>query len=164
MTLIVGERTNMRTWRPRLWPDVECEGYWRLMLRLGAFRDARSSAKLAAIGLAAAPAVNLLPPDPQGAAWDAETAREVALAWLQRFAGYDRVYLAGGRVAAALGARGGPLAGRYGEEFAVGEARCVLVPHPSGLNHFWNDQAAVDRLRLKLAGGRRCSKRARGGG
>lgn len=148
---LIGERQNSKTWRPPFWPGVSGEKYWRLMLKLRAFRDEQSQAKLRRLGIEVSEclSVNLLPPDPQTVPWDAEKAREVAGFWLPRF--HRRLlYLAGGRVAAAFGVRRGPLRGSFGKSSMVGGSRIIIIPHPSGLNHFWNDRGDVVDLQNVL--------------
>jgi hypothetical protein len=149
--IVVGERMNRTTWRPRGWPTVmRQDRYWELMLRLGAFRDGQSRVKLASLGLGDCDAVNLLPPDPQGVPWEAERAEEVASVWLDHLREYDGCLLAGARVAAAVGLRGRmtDLLGRRSSVFGV---RVVVIPHPSGLNRFWNSSIAVESLKEKLS-------------
>ena len=114
----------------------------------------RGGARLAALaGVAPAelPArfdlANLLPawPGPgsgSGSAFPAAEARRAAAAL--DLAG-RRVVALGGRVAAALGARGA--------RFEVVEARgatVLLFPHPSGASRFWNDPASVERAGVAL--------------
>lgn len=149
--IVVGERMNQATWRPRDWPvAVSHPRYWKLMRRLGAFNDEKSKTKLASLGLTGYDAVNLLPPDPQRSPWDAERAKEVMAAWLDHLRGYDRCFLTGVKVSAAIGLRGRQV-GLLGRRSSVCGVRVVVIPHPSGLNRFWNDVAAVWQLRDKLS-------------
>jgi hypothetical protein len=147
--VVVGERMNLPTWRPRYWPDVHGDRHWRLMLRLGAFRDARSRAKLASLGLAEYDSINLLPPDPQGTSWDAEKAEEVAVTWMEKFRAYDQCLLAGARVARAFHLGGG-MGRLMGKSTCACGVRVVVIPHPSGLNRFWNSRIKVDSLSERL--------------
>lgn len=148
--LVIGERMNRPTWRPGGWPDLRGDRYWKLMSRLGAFKGERSRAKLASIGLEEYDAVNLLPPDPQGVRWDAAKANEVAISWLERVREYDRCLLAGRRVAAAFGARGG-MSELLGNRLSMFGIRATVIPHPSGLNRFWNNRYEVESLRESLS-------------
>lgn len=124
-TLIIGERFNQPSWRPR-------RGWtWKLALRLGAFGP-RSREKLARIGVDG-PGLNLTPPDPQGVLFDAIAAEEfVRENWLN-LTSYDTVYLAGRRVTKAV-------------LRVVQLPNLIMIPHPSGLNRFWNDPEAVEIL------------------
>ena len=149
--ILVGERMNQATWRPVCWPDVACGRYWRVMTRLGAFRDGRSGEKLRSMGLTWDLAVNLLPPDPQSVPWNAEGAAAVARAWLPRLKGYDLVLLVGRRVVDAFGVE---LLGSFteccGSEVDLGRVTGFVVPHPSGLSRFWNDAWNVERFKERL--------------
>jgi len=148
--LLIGERMNGPTWRPDEWPSLRGDRYWRLMLRVSAFNAEKSKAKLALIGLTEYDAVNLLPPDPQGVRWDSAKANEVAVSWLNHMREYDRCFLAGKRVAASLGVRGN-LPDLVGKKLSVFGVKVTVIPHPSGLNRFWNDSAAVEELRERLS-------------
>jgi hypothetical protein len=67
----------------------------------------------------------------KGDAFPIAEAREAA--WGVRLAGI--VLLAGRGVARAFGLGGA----RYFEWAAIGAARVAVVPHPSGISHWWND-------------------------
>lgn len=149
--ILVGERMNQATWRPTCWPDVACRRYWDVMVRLGAFRDARSCAKLKSLGLRWDVAVNLLPPDPQGVPWDAAMAREVAAAWLPRLSEFDLVMLAGRRVVDAFGVELlGTVSECCGSEVDLGGVAGLVLPHPSGLCRWWNDPENVAEFRRRV--------------
>lgn len=150
--ILIGERMNRATYRPTCWPDVSGARYWRLQLRFGAFRDCASRLKLGSLGVEWTDAANLLPPDPQGVCWDATRAREAAIAWLPRLRGYDLAWLAGARVLAAFGVdrRGRTMAELVGRFVDLGGVPAVPVPHPSGLNHWWNDPRNPGRFRRRL--------------
>lgn len=149
--ILVGERMNVPTWRPRCWPDVSCRRYWDVMLRAGAFRDARSQAKLRSLELTWDRAVNLLPPDPQGVPWDAAKAREVAAAWLPRLAEYGLVLLAGRRVIDAFGVELlGTVSECCGSEVDLGGVAGLVLPHPSGLCRWWNGPANVAEFKRRV--------------
>jgi hypothetical protein len=64
-----------------------------------------------------------------------------------RFAGRSFVLLAGHRVAAAFGVREG-----YLREFVLQGVPAAVVPHPSGVNRWWNDPANVARASAFLRG------------
>lgn len=149
--VLVGERMNQATWRPKCWPDVWCRRYWDVMVRLGAFRDSRSRAKLESLGLRWDLAVNFLPPDPQLVPWDAARAREVASAWLPRLQEeFSLVLLAGKRVVDAFGAELlGTMAECCGSTVDLGGVGGVMLPHPSGLSRWWNDPANVEEFRRR---------------
>lgn len=150
--LLIGERANRRARKLRRWD-------WRTALRCGAFRDAVSRERLARIDVRveACDSVNLLPPNLQGVPWDRSAAKRVAEAWLPRLEVYNLVFLVGAKVSAAFGLRG-RVGGRFGKMTQLGEASAVVIPHPSGLNRFWNDPGDVRRLRRavsRVAEGRR---------
>jgi hypothetical protein len=151
--VLIGERMNRRTYRPTRWPEVvQTERYWRLQLRFGLFRDGQGRQRLESLGLRWEDGLNLLPPDPQGVPWDAVTAREVAAAWLPRLRGYDVTYLCGGRVLDAFGVDrcGLRLSQLYGRPLDIGGALATCLPHPSGLNRWWNDPRNPERLKRRL--------------
>lgn len=76
---------------------------------------------------------NLLPGH---VAWDDGTAMAMAEAVLWcRVSDYDYVLLMGRRVAAACGMGDAP----YLRRFRFGKTTFVVVPHPSGMNRWWND-------------------------
>ena len=147
--IVIGERANLPAQRRR---DQTAAKYLRLMLKLRAFNDTRSRQKLARIGVhvAEAESANLLLQSPQGVPWDAGRAREVAEDWLLRLRGC-LAYLAGGRVARAFGVTERSLREVYGRSLRIGGVVAVVIPHPSGLNHFWNDAGDVSRLRRRLS-------------
>lgn len=154
--IVVGERMNVPTLRPQCWPDVACDHYYRLMLRLGAFRDQTSYRKLRSVGLdlesPGLETVNLLPLDPQNIPWDARKAKEVAEAWLPRLRdGFDLAVLCGRRVADAFSVDVlGKLEDCVGTPVALDGMDAVLLPHPSRLNRWWNDRTNVGGLRTRL--------------
>lgn len=59
----------------------------------------------------------------------------------------DVVLLAGLRVAGAFGARAG-----FFEWFELRGRRAAVIPHPSGVNRWWNDAANRERARAFLRG------------
>lgn len=144
--LVVGERRNEsdgREWTPESWA--------RVALRRGAFDD-RDAAKLSRIGLdlSSCDRLNLCPPAPQSEPWDAAFAREVAALLARTLARRPVVYLAGGRVLVALGVcrEGNPLAELYGQTVTtISGSSAIAIPHPSGLNRWWNDPRRSSRLR-----------------
>ncbi len=172
--LIVGERYNIGLTGKR-WPRAEqyvrddprqwCE----ISLRLGAFgtglsrrtqRDSVGRRKLASLGLCVDHAMNLLPPGEPGE-WNYGEARRVVrqLLDLMTIACYSakvykctngvlsrwaftRVVLLGRRTAASFGFASVP----FFEPVAY--EHVIVVPHPSGLNRFWNSPAQVERGRV----------------
>lgn len=117
------------------------------------FSDGRCRRRLAALGLDldAVALYNLLPdwpgPSSKGSAFHVPTVREVAAELLPALAAHARVVIAGKRAAAALGFREpylvwaeGPTGGRW-----------AVLPHPSGVNRWWNNPANVDAARRFLA-------------
>jgi hypothetical protein len=154
--LVIGERFNApprRAWdemTPRRWADA--------CLALGAFRDGPSRLKLASVGVAAdrADCLNLTPAAVQGQPWRSDFAAAVAALVLPRLAGWRVAYLCGARVAAAFGVRG-PVTPIFGRPVDLGGATAVVVPHPSGLNLWWNCRHRIEELRRclnSLSGGR----------
>lgn len=140
---------NAKTWRPYFWPDVDREEYWDLMLRMSAFRDPMSTSKFKKIGLETWSAVNLLPPDPQGIPWDAKMATVVAKTWRERLAHYEFVVLVGQRAATAFGLSI-KTSFLMGQVFDLDGITATIVPHPSGLNRWWNDTSRVRELKKCL--------------
>lgn len=157
MTLIA-ERFNQATWRPSYWPDVSGLRYWKLMTVLRAFRDdhcaacraARLRLSLLGINLLGARSANLLPPDPQGVPWDSEMAKVVAEAWEPVLRDSGLVVLVGGRVARAFGVRVKRLSEVFGRLVEPAGLMATVIPHPSGLNRFWNEASNVSKLRRRL--------------
>lgn len=72
--------------------------------------------------------------------WSNAAARAQAVEFTLRRQPGESVVLLGQRVAAAFEHRGEPFV--WDE---AGGVRWALVPHPSGLSHFWNDTANVRR-------------------
>jgi hypothetical protein len=137
MIVVVGERYNLgRDWTPR---DRARETDLRFLVRLGAFRKGTSRRCLVKHGLAWDAALNLLMPSSRVGAWDPGRAREVASSIRVELEDtFDSIVLAGRRVPKAFGVSG---------EFLTVEGKYALIPHPSGLNHWWNDH--VNRERAK---------------
>lgn len=71
-----------------------------------------------------------------------------------RFWRYEAVVLCGGVVASAFGLAGDPLSQAY-----VSGSRCLMLPHPSGRSHWWNEpknrSKAATTVRSMLPGLRR---------
>jgi len=153
--LIVGERFNMPG-RPA-WADMPAERWYRLALRLGALRDPSSRLALRRIGIDAdsCQSMNLTKPAPQGVPFDADYARDVAVLVYSDFArrvaqlvcadDWRIIVLCGRRVARAFCV---PDRQPWGTSPGGG---VVVIPHPSGLNRFWNDSAQVAALNRALA-------------
>lgn len=98
--------------------------------------------------ISAVDAVNLLRRFPgkegKGDAFPAAAARKSAARMLPGLAGRPIVLLAGKRVAAAFGVR----RLEYFREFRLGASPAAIIPHPSGVNRWWND--AGNRRRASL--------------
>lgn len=141
-TLVVGERR----------PDIHDER--------GAF-EPKHLDRLETLGfdLTDADTVNLLPGSSDVGAWDLVDARHNAKAVMQDALfgadapGYNRVLLCGVRVPAALGLARGLLS--TAELFDV---VFFVVPHPSGLNRWWNDKENVARATEIFEHGRSVSQ------
>ena len=136
-SMLVGERSNsdsvpdLDRMTPREWA-VRTES-------LPAFGTATARRKLLSVGidLGVTTAINLLPPHPSPSPWDEDRAAAVASALDIR--PFDVVYLAGRRVQRAFSGVSVP-----------SRSSLVSIPHPSGLCRFWNDRAAVSKLRKTL--------------
>lgn len=107
---------------------------------------------------------NLMPPSPRCGEWDARLALKVAhsVKW-QIDNDYDLVVLCGRRLQAAFGIPshvgfGYPYclsesfeAARHGSTESLNHlgqhCQWVVIPHPSGKNHFWNNQSKVKEIR-----------------
>lgn len=129
--VLVGERGNApRELTRRPSTDV------RLRLKIGAFREGVSRRRLENLGLKWDHSLNLLPSCPAAEAqWKNESemeASKVARALTEHF---DRAtfFLCGSRVSSAFGFAFKPLSVR-----TQGRHTFALLPHPSGLNRFWN--------------------------
>ncbi len=101
-----------------------------------------------------ADAVNLLGQFPGDCSWHKGHAFPVSKARRKaariRLRGYDVVVLAGRNVARAFGFEARP----FLEWFELRGVRGVVVPHPSGANHWWNDRrrrAKAERLLRRIA-------------
>ena len=132
-TIIVGERFNMKAWRPAVVQETD----FRLLVRMGCLNRGSSRQRLASTGLKWDAGCNLLMPSPVSGEWDADRAREVATAIAPSLAKYDHVVLLGKRVCEA-----------FGVDYVPGSDRgkMVVFPHPSGRCRFWNDPARVAKL------------------
>jgi hypothetical protein len=108
--------------------------------------------------------MNLLPPAPQKVRWAPTLAGQVAIAWYPHLLDYEVTYLCGRKVASAFGVPvSGPIPSRWGLSSAdwgdcfllQDDEECdhtlVVLPHPSGLNRFWNDEIAVELAREMLS-------------
>lgn len=140
--VVVGERANRDGPYPLPFP-LE---WARVSPSEGAFSDERSRSRLSSLGVRweEADSLNLMPPS-RDRSWCRRYASEVADLLLPSLRG--RLVLAcGRRPVAAFGVK----ESRWGDATTVGGVRVVLLPHPSGLNRFWNDPADVDRLASRL--------------
>lgn len=135
--LLVAERFNQTRWRQTLHRPYTTD-WFRVQLRFGALRG---NPRLATAGVRWHDAMNLLEPDPQSVPWDRRAARECAATATEKvIPRYDHVWLVGRRVAIAFGLARLPFLGSHGKYH--------LLPHPSGLNHWWNDPLNEDELWL----------------
>ena len=92
---------------------------------------------------------NILPPDSRPGTWDADFARRVVdnhlWPWIQKNLGHgDRLLLMGRRVEKAFSIEGGPYA--WGSLVGHCVVPMMLIPHPSGRSHFWNQPDEVGRV------------------
>ena len=93
------------------------------------------------------------PPAGKGSRFPMDEARERATDLLpmlrRRGRHYDQLWLVGKRVAKAFGLGGQEY---FVKAMSLCEVRIfcsvVVVPHPSGVNHFWNDRAKVAGWRM----------------
>lgn len=145
MTMIIAERANRPEWRrtrpltPRQWCQISA--------RLGAFNDQSFLLeKLESIGLSRElPRMNLCPPGRTYDTWPRAFAAAVAdeiMRWYPR----EVLCLLGRKVQQAFGVDPHVPYGTLVDD-------CLLVlPHPSGLNRFWNDVVSVATLEAKVEG------------
>lgn len=163
--LLVAERFNLP--RNAVWDgyvELNVQHWVRIALRAGVFRKGFSASKLKLIGVRWTDAMNLLPPAPQGERWDSRAARRVADE-VVRLAAADRlhagptamrkappshVFICGRRAAESFGQ---PYAGwpmLHSTEVLwhpLVASKVMLIPHPSGLNRFWNDDVEIEVAR-----------------
>lgn len=140
-TIVLGERANDDELTR---PETDDRARWRAALASGAFRIETSARKLLSVGvdLSRTRSANLLPPS-RSREWDAEAAARIAREaltdqpWMDWIACGRRVWLA----------LTGDSSADWGDSFDLSTGRAILVPHPSGLNRWWNDARAVERLR-----------------
>lgn len=127
----------------------------RMSLRLGAFNDLRSRAKLLSTGVDVCgeepqyDLMNLLSPAVQGVPWMAEVAKAVARHVDEELLPeYDALMMAGVRVAAAFGFRDARTLSEYPLQ---GGRRALVLPHPSGLCRIWNSDKKVAECSAAVA-------------
>lgn len=154
--IIIGERFNSN--RREAFNRMPPLAWLELSLQLGAFNDSCSRLRLQSIGIdvASMRSMNITPPGPQWWPWEADVARRNAEAfWRHDLLNYNTVYLCGRRVAYAFGigtehrvlSRFVADPSQFGNvgRVATGDRRCdwptlMILPHPSGLNRWWNDR------------------------
>lgn len=157
-TLTIGERFNQATFRPAQSQDVPrlCQ----LLRRFGVYRLGKSRMKLSLIGVEVTDGMNLTLPDPQGVPFNARLASRVAAQVVKYVRDqtpdwqFDALYLCGRRVQTAFGLEhakdfadfwmrpnGGLVYGQRSRDTVCG---VLCVPHPSGLNHWWNDDVNIE--------------------
>lgn len=139
MILLVAERFNLPERRRAYSP----ERWYKLSLRLGAFTHRSPTAeqsrrRLEYLGLRWDASMNLLPPAPQDIPWDSLFALTVAAMHVRLDTRWTTLILVGRKVQRAFG---------YSWPCTLVSENDILVPHPSGLNRFWNDPRAVEALR-----------------
>lgn len=83
----------------------------------------------------------------KGTAWRLVRARLEAARLAGRFVPGRTVVLLGKRTALAFGVRAG-----YFEQTPVGRATAVVVPHPSGINRWYNVAENVEKMRAFMRG------------
>lgn len=142
-TIVVGERANGESTGRHAGLDAVAR--WRTSLAEGAFLDRTSVAKLASIGvdLGSVRSANLMSPSREVGAWSLADASET---WLAAVADQPTArWLACGRRVweTATGRRDG----EFGETVESCGATITLIPHPSGLNRWWNEKRNASRLR-----------------
>jgi len=142
--LIIGERAN----RSALQREMTPHRWLRIARRVGAFRDlsfhqnVRTREKLIAVSIDPDwPSMNLCPPGHTDDPWPKKFAKEVA-----GLIGEEILILLGRKVQAAFGVTSPVPFGM------LIDGRFLCMPHPSGLNHFWNDGLEVLRTRVMARG------------
>lgn len=134
--ILVGERANQKHWRPTLITNL---GNLKLRLALGAFTKGAARKRLKDLGLRWKYSINLLWPDPQGTPWREEEAALVVSCIRQELERrFCPILLIGKKVQKAFVIEGDPLEQKR---------PYILVPHPSGLNRWWNDFDNLKRAR-----------------
>jgi len=144
---VVGERCNGR--RRSHWDTASIETWAKFTWSVAAFFDGPSRSKLLSIGLDwhSVKCVNLMPPSPVIREWNARRASETVN--LMGFSEFALVFACGVKVCSAMGFIG-KLTDSVGEIVPARSREIVPLPHPSGLNRFWNNQGAVSRLKNKI--------------
>lgn len=139
MSLLIGERMNRATWRPKQCL-VPSSYYLDLMLRLRAFRH--EAGALRSLGIRWDASMNLLPPDPQIIGWNAPLAHKVATK-VHEILGpkFGLIWLVGRKVASAFGIESVTLFQSYTLDNCPDNTSTayVVLPHPSGLNRWWHN-------------------------
>ncbi len=145
MIYLVSERWNAER-RPR-YDEHPPERWLRLSLRLGCYQFGLGRDRLLSLGLTWDRSLNLLTPSPVVGEWDTPKAFEVARLLLAQLAPDDEVLMLGRREARAFGM----------EILGPGQSYggFTAVPHPSGLNRWWNDPANLETFRCSCTTARR---------
>lgn len=139
MRLLIGERMNRATWRPKQC-SVPSPYYIDLMLRLRAFRH--EAGALRGLGIKWDKSMNLLPPDPQHVKWKDPLAHAVATKVHETLGPeFGLIWLVGRKVASAFGIERACLFQSYTLDDCPDDASTayVVLPHPSGLNRWWSN-------------------------
>lgn len=161
-TLLIGERWNMkeRQFLYDLW-DKDSDKYLEVMLSFGGLVRNR---RLGYLGIYPHSSMNLLPPAPQDVQWNRALADDVArLCSSALLPKHDLVWLCGRRVAAAFRI---PHDAEWGDTVEKHGTHIQILPHPSGLNRFWNNEDLTQELRvdveqaIRMYGGGHCPGQA----
>lgn len=140
--VVIGERRNARPWRPA---DPKKEMDPRFLLKMGAFNRGTAWRFMHdKVGLRWNAAMNLLMPTWAGGEdWRSNRAEEVARAcapYLEKE--FDCIVLTGRRVAQAFG---------KSIDFLERDGKYFSLPHPSGLNRWWNDAKNLEKAQRVCA-------------
>ncbi len=141
--LLVGERGNFQNLSGR-------KISWRVLHRIGAFKDGPSGKRLKGLGLEWGESINLLSPMPSKAAThdphDVEEMRENAWMTLLHARVSGAVIVScGQRATEALGAKYTPLSIQEIEGVIL-----YVLPHPSGRNRWWNSNSELAKEFIQL--------------
>lgn len=158
-SLVIGERFN----RPPRGYTSEQSRSIDFLIGVGAFPSGQSRERLEDLGVDLTHSLNLLSPSTQEVGWPMDRARGVARRLWDRVRDYDLVWLVGKNPATAFGLTScellylyalpqGP-GGKVQGEFLAGTIRTPprpvlgVLPHPSGLNRWWNDDWQIEIAR-----------------
>lgn len=143
--IVVGERSNQVA---HATDELPPSAWWRSSLCRGAFHTPTVVKKLASVGvdLSAVRSANLLPPSGTVGEWDQAAAHGTWLEALRDQPGTTWLVCGQKCWDVVCHARVEP-----GDVVGLPDGgRLVSLPHPSGLNRWWNDEKAAPRLRGRL--------------